>query len=80
MATNLQVRDPRARALAERIARAKRISMTDAVVGALEAEAKRLDERPLAERIAEIADEFQKMGKPGGHRMTKDEIDDMWWG
>lgn len=54
--------------------------MTKAVVNALEAEAKRLDERPLAERLAQIGEELKRSGKPGGHRMTKDEIDEMWWG
>lgn len=54
--------------------------MTEAVVGSLEAEVKRLDDRPLAERMQPIWDEVERIRLPGGHRMTKDEIDEMWWG
>lgn len=76
---NLQIRDPRARALAKRIAERRKISMTEAVVDALDAELRRLSATtPLAERLGEIADALARLAKPGGREMTKDEIDAMW--
>ncbi len=64
---NLQIRDPRARELARRIAQRRHISMTEAVVEALEAEYRRVS-----------ADELVVLANPGGQDMTKDEIDAMW--
>lgn len=76
---NLQIRDPRARELAERLARERKISMTDAVIGALEAELQREgNEKPLRERVRPIIDDLLSRSKPGGRDMTKDEIDEMW--
>ncbi len=76
---NLQIRDPRARDLAMRIALRRHVSMTEAVVEALEAEYRRVSaELPLAERLSAIADELAALAKPGGRDMTKDEIDEMW--
>lgn len=50
---NLQIRDPRARELAKRIAQRRHISMTDAVVEALEAEYRRVcAQQSLAERLS----------------------------
>jgi antitoxin VapB len=76
---NLQIRDPRARELARRLAEKRKISMTDAVIDALEAELRRESEsRPLAERLAAIAGELRARAKHGGHDMSKEEIDAMW--
>lgn len=76
---NLQIRDPRARDLARRIAQRRHISMTEAVVEALEAEYRRVSARQtLAERLGAIADELADLAKPGGRDMTKDEIDALW--
>ncbi|MBU6418417.1 MAG: type II toxin-antitoxin system VapB family antitoxin [Proteobacteria bacterium] len=76
---NLQIRDPRARELAKRIAERRHISMTEAVVEALEAEYRRVAaERSLAERLGALADELAAMAKPGGRDMTQEEIDEMW--
>lgn len=76
---NLQIRDPRARELARRIAQRRHISMTEAVVEALEAEYRRVAARQsLAERLGAIADELAALAKPGGRDMAKDEIDAMW--
>ena len=87
---NLQIRDPRARELAEKLAAKKGVTMSEAVVGALEAELRRAtpaveQEEPVSERIAPerlarikaIIADFTKGRKPG-RDMTKDEIDDMW--
>lgn len=76
---NLQIRDPRARDLARRIAQRRHISMTEAVVEALEAEYRRVSARQtLAERLGAIADELADLAKPGGRDMTKNEIDALW--
>jgi antitoxin VapB len=75
----LQIRDPRARELACKIAEQRHISMTDAVIQALETECCRLAaQQSLAVRLGAIADELAIIAKPGGRGMTKDEIDVMW--
>ncbi len=76
---NLQIRDPRARELARRIAQRRHISMTEAVVEALEAEYRRVAaQHSLAERLGAIADELAAIAEPGGRDLTKDEADAMW--
>ena len=76
---NLQIRDPRARELARRLAEKRKVSMTDAVIEALEAELRRESEsQPLADRLATIADALRSRAQPGGHEMSKEEIDAMW--
>jgi antitoxin VapB len=78
MAT-LQIRDDRARALAEQLAAKRGTTMTEAVVQALEAELRREREKePLAIRLKRIATRAAALKKPGGQEMTKDEIDEMW--
>jgi len=53
--------------------------MTEAIAHGLRSELKReRDKRPLVERLKQLADETVAMGRPGGHVMTKDEIDDLW--
>lgn len=76
---NLQIRDPRAHELARRLAERRKTSMTEAVIAALEAELERESTRkPLAERVAAIADSLIAKAGPSGRDMTKDEIDAMW--
>lgn len=76
---NLQIRNPKAYELARRIAVRRGMTLTDAVISTLEAEVARQEEKePLADRIARIHERARRLGRPGGHRMTKDEIDDMW--
>jgi antitoxin VapB len=76
---NLQIRDPRARELAKLIALRRHVSMTEAVVAALEAEYRRVAaNQPLAERLGAIADELGALAQPGGRDMTQDEVDAMW--
>lgn len=77
---NLQIRDPRAHDLARRLAEKRKISMTQAVIGALQAELKREDAgTPLAERLAALAGNLKaKADKGAGRDMSKDEIDEMW--
>lgn len=75
----LQIRDDRARDLAQKLASRRKVTMTEAVIQALEAELRReTDKEPLAVRISRIADELAAGGGPHGRTMSKDEIDDMW--
>lgn len=75
----LQIRDERARALAQKLASKRKVTMTEAVVQALEGELRREAEKePLATRLKRIASDLAAEGQPGGHEMTKDEIDQMW--
>jgi len=74
----LHIRDDRAATLARRLAKRRGTTMTKAVVEALEAALKR-EERPLAERLDEIAREAERMGdRARGHTPTKQEIDELW--
>lgn len=76
---NLQIRDPRARELARKLAERRRTSMTEAVIDALEAQlAEERRRSPLAERLDAIARDLAASAGPGGRAMTKDEIDAMW--
>jgi antitoxin VapB len=76
---NLQIRHPRAHELARRLAEKRKVSMTEAVIDALEAELKRESKRmPLAERLAAIANDLKAKAGPGGRPVGKDEIDEMW--
>jgi antitoxin VapB len=75
---NPQIRDPRAHELACELARKRNISMTDAVIAALEAELQRSARPPLAERLALIANDLASEAKPGGHDPSRDEIDALW--
>ncbi|EAB6718046.1 transcriptional regulator [Salmonella enterica subsp. enterica] len=76
---NLQIRDPRARALAEELAALRKSSMTEVVIEALEAELKRASSvTPLSERIGRIVSDLQALGRPDGKNMSRDEVDRMW--
>jgi antitoxin VapB len=75
---NLQIRDPRAHKLASELARKRNVSMTDAVIAALEAELQRSAKTPLAQRLTLIAEDLAEQAKPGGHDPSRDEIDALW--
>lgn len=77
---NLQIRDPRVHQLARTLARARKTTMTEVVRQALEAEAARAVplHRDVARVAAEIRADLDRISQPGGHRMTKEEIDEMW--
>ena len=76
---HLQIRDPRAHELARKIAGQSHLSLTEAVIRALETEYRRVAMRqPLAARLGAIADELAALAKPGGQDMTKSEVDAMW--
>gem|GEM_PF-1873247 len=74
----LHIRDERAAKLARRLAERRGLSMTAAVIEALEAALLR-GERPLPERLAEIAAEAKRLADPRRHRPAiKREIDGLW--
>lgn len=76
---NLQIRDPRAHELARQLAAKRNVSMTDAVIDALQAELRRENQRaPLADRLATIAAGLRATARQGGHDMSREEIDAMW--
>lgn len=76
---NLQIRDPRAHKLAHQLAERRHVSLTEAVIDALEAQLQAENSRiSLVERLKKISDRLKAKGSAGGHEMTKDEIDDMW--
>ena len=77
---NLQIRDPRAYELAKKLAEKKKVTMTEAVIRALEGElAKDAGaEKPVWERLQPLLERVRAERQPGGHVMTKDEIDAMW--
>ncbi len=75
----LNIRNPQARALARRLASLRHVSITEAVVGALEAEIRREEARiPLAKRLEALADRALGKAGPGGHAVSEDERDAMW--
>jgi antitoxin VapB len=75
---NLQIRHPRVRALARHVADRDGISLTDAVLKALEAEAARPVVRETVKESAERIHKQLFQGRTSGRTMTKEEIDDMW--
>ena len=76
---NLQIRHPKARQLARRIADLRRVSMTEAVVDALAADlARRENRESVAETVTRLHEELRRIGKPGGRDLTKEELDELW--
>lgn len=75
----LNIRDPRAAALARDLARRRGTTMTQAIISALEAAIER--ERtavPLAQRLLPIAADLKCGAGPNRRTLTKDEIDALW--
>ncbi len=77
----LSIRKPRVEEMARTLATKRKTTMTDVIEKALEKELKaeaEVDTRSLYEQVKELSDELKRKGKPGGHMMTKEEIDRMW--
>ncbi|MGF9565646.1 type II toxin-antitoxin system VapB family antitoxin [Neorhizobium sp. JUb45] len=75
----LQIRDERARELAETLAQKRNISMTAAVIQALEEELRRENATvPLSKRAAAIARDLKAQAGPKGRSLSKQEVDDLW--
>jgi len=78
-AMNLQIQNPKAYELAKRLAEERKLSLDDAVIGALEAEVERAEKaKKVLESVKRISADLLSRAKPGGRDMTKDEIDRMW--
>jgi antitoxin VapB len=79
MPKQLNVRDPRAAALAKTLGRLRGQTMTEATIHALEAAIQHENQRiPLGERLAAISRNLRAKAGPNGREMTRDEIDAMW--
>ncbi|KRE22014.1 transcriptional regulator [Bosea sp. Root483D1] len=78
MTSPLNIRNPKAHALASKLADLRRVSITEAVVGALEAELRREQGRiPLSDRLEALAD--RALTKAGsGRAVDEDERDALW--
>jgi antitoxin VapB len=76
----LHIRDPRAAVLARQLSVARRQTMTEAVIAALENELRRENEaRPLGERLEAIARRLGEAGRPtAATRRARDELADLW--
>ena len=75
----LQIRNPRAYELAKQLAEKRNVSMTEAVIEALEDTLKREnEEKPLVDRLQAIVDDLWSKRGPNGREVTKEEIDQMW--
>lgn len=76
----LNIRDPRAQTLARELADRRGVTMTQAIISALEAELKREREAvPLEERIMARVAALQANNGPNPQPVTKEDID-AWWG
>ena len=74
----LHIRDERAQRLAKKLAERKGITMTEAVVQALETELDR-EARPLRERLAHIARDAARLGdRKQARNVKKQEVDALW--
>ena len=73
----LSIRNPKVEKLARAVATQHGLSMTAVVGLALEDFAKK-SKPDLAALGRKLADELRRNSPGGGHRMTKDEIDEMW--
>jgi antitoxin VapB len=75
----MSIRSPRVEQLTRSLAKKRKTTMTNVLLQALENETRREKEAPkLPRHIQEIVDDLWRMSKPGGHMMTKEEIDAMW--
>jgi antitoxin VapB len=74
----LYIRDERAVRLAKQLAQRKSVTMTDAVIDALQGALER-ETRPLWDRVVEIAREVHRRGdREHGQPVEKEEIDALW--
>jgi antitoxin VapB len=75
----ISIRDPEVGELARELARLRKTNMTEAIGHALRSELKReRDQRPLAERLEELARETAAMAGPNPREVTKEELDELW--
>jgi antitoxin VapB len=76
---NLQIRNPKAYALARRLSLIRRVSMTDAVIDALESAVERQTQpESRREALERLQEELRRSAGPRGQPVTKEDIDGMW--
>jgi antitoxin VapB len=79
---NLQIRDPRAREKAEKLARLQNTTMSEAVIDALDFRLKHVEKaehrRSAMDVAAEIRASLLAKSKGLGPLMTKEDMDAMW--
>ena len=79
MTSPLNIRNPKAHALASKLASLRKVSITDAVLAALEAELKREQAQiPLAQRLEALADRALARAGKDGREVGEDERDALW--
>jgi hypothetical protein len=75
----LSIRDPRAQVLAKKLAGARNITMTAAIIQALEKELKYEQARiPLRDELALLAAQIKAESSENGRVISQAEIDTMW--
>lgn len=75
----LRIRDPRAAELAERLVAQRKITLTEAIIMALENELQRESTMvSLPENFARLAEKARRLAGDKGRDVTKVEIDDIW--
>ena len=75
----LMIRNPRAADLARTLATRRKQTMTNVVIVALENELRRdTEQKPLADRLKAISDQFLAESEPTGTQVTKADMDRMW--
>ncbi len=75
----LQIRDERAQELAQMLAEKRKMTVTDAVIYALEEELRRASAgTPLSERVSRLAEKLRAQAGPKGRELSKNEIDHLW--
>jgi antitoxin VapB len=75
----LTIRDPYVAHLAKKIASRDGTTMTAVVRKLLEKEDfNATKDLSISEKLSLLSKEALAMAKPGGHTMTKEEIDDLW--
>jgi antitoxin VapB len=75
----ISIRDREVGELARELARLRKTNMTEAIAHALRTELEReRDKRPLADRLAELAEELKAEAGPNPRGVTKEDIDAMW--
>jgi hypothetical protein len=75
----ISIRDPEVGHMAREFARLRKTNMTEVIAHALRSELKReRDNRPLAERLQELAQKLKAEAGANPTEVTKDDIDAMW--
>lgn len=79
MGAPLNIRNPQARELAIELATIRKVTITEAVLAALEAEIRRERDRvPLEDQLEALADRTLAKAGAGGRIVTEEERDAMW--